>query len=143
MKAVLVVCAAALTAGAATPASALSSAATQATPEIQRGAAAAYDCYLRFSALTQAAAFAGCVQDVHASNQKSMGEGYEAFDAGLYFRAAQFIRIKVEVLQDGDPTNSKIAVLTSVLEPLAADCDAADAKLHVSYDDVREILVPQ
>jgi hypothetical protein len=109
--------------------------------EVQRGAAAALDCYQRFSALTQAADFAGCVQDVRASNQQRAQTGYEAFDAGLYFRAAQFIRIKIEVLQDGDPGNSNLANLKAVLGPLEAGCDTADAALHLSYGDITDVLV--
>lgn len=108
--------------------------------EIERGANAALDCYLRFPALTKSADFAGCVQETHADNRQRMGTGYEAFDAGLYFRAAQYIRIKIEVLQDGDPTNSNLPTLTSLLGPLEAGSDAADAALHISYDAVRAIL---
>ena len=108
--------------------------------EIERGASAAFDCYAHFSALTQSAGFGACVQETHAGNQQRMGKGYEAFDAGLYFRAAQYMRIKIEVLQDGDPTNSAIADLTAVLGPLEAGSDAADAALHISYDAVRAIL---
>jgi hypothetical protein len=109
--------------------------------EIERGASAALDCYQRFPALTQAADFAGCVQEVHASNRRRVGTGYEAFDAGLYFRAAQFIRIKIELLQDGDPGAGDLASLRAVLGPLEADSDTADAELHVSNSDVADILV--
>ena len=108
--------------------------------EIERGANAALDCYLRTPALTQSAAFAACAQQAHSDNRQRVGQGYAAFDAGLYFRAAQYLRIKIEVLQDGDPGNSNIATLKSLLGPLEAGSDAADAELHISYDAVRAIL---
>lgn len=139
MKALLAACAAALaTSAAADPAAAPVDPAVRS--EIERGASAAFDCYARFSALTQSADFGACAQRAHTDNQQRMGQGYEAFDAGLYFRAAQYIRIKIEVLQDGDLGNSNIATLKSVLGPLEAGSDAADARLHISYDAVRAIL---
>jgi hypothetical protein len=139
MKTLLAACVAALaTSAAADPSSAPVDPGVRS--EVERGASAAFDCYARFSALTQSADFAACAQRAHADNQQRMGRGYEAFDAGLYFRAAQYIRIKIEVLQDGDPGNSNIATLKSVLGPLEAGSDAADAELHISYDAVRAIL---
>jgi|HubBroStandDraft_6_1064221.scaffolds.fasta_scaffold325479_2 hypothetical protein len=139
MKALLAACVAALaTAAVADPAPAPVDPAVRA--EVERGASAAFDCYARFSALTQSADFAACAQRAHADNQQRMRQGNAAFDAGLYFRAAQYMRIKIEVLQDGDPGNSNIATLKSVLGPLEAGSDAADAELHISYDAVRAIL---
>jgi hypothetical protein len=145
MRALLAACVAVVaTAAAAAPQDATTAPVAPAVrAEIERGADAAYACYLRFSALTQSAGFAACVQATHTGNQQRMGKGYEAFDAGLYFRAAQYIRIKLEVLQDGDPMNSNMADLRAVLGPLEAGSDAADAALHISYDAVRSVLVIQ
>jgi hypothetical protein len=145
MKALLIAFAAAIatTAAAEPQDAAIPPIAPAVRAEIDRGADAAFDCYQRFSGLTQASGFAACVQETHAGNQQRMGKGFEAFDAGLYFRAAQYIRIKIEVLQDGDPTNSNMADLTTVLGPLETASDAADAALHVSYDAVRSTLVIQ
>jgi hypothetical protein len=142
MKALLAACAAAIatTAAAEPQCAAIPPVAPAVRAAIERGADAALDCYLRFSALTKSADFAACAQQARADNQKRMGQGYEAFDAGLYFRAAQYIRIKIEVLQDGDPGNSNLATLKSLLGPLEAGSDAADAELHISYDAVRAIL---
>ena len=127
---------------------ATAAAAAQAAPippagaaEIRRGGAAAYECYLRFSGLRQAADFAGCVQATHAGDQRAAGEGDAAFDAGLYFRAAQFIRIKVEVLQ-GDPP-SDAPDLTPVLRALAAQSDQAQRKLHLTDSQMLELLAGQ
>lgn len=142
MKALITACAAALaTAAVADPQDAATQPVAPAVrSEIERGASAAFACYARFSALVQSADFAACAQKAHADNRQRMGAGYEAFDAGLYFRAAQFIRIKIEVLQNGDPGNSNLATLKTLLGPLEAGSDAADAVLHISYDAVRGVL---
>ena len=140
MKALLAACAAALATAAVADAQDAAPVAPAVRAEIERGAAAAFVCYQRFSALGQSAGFAACVQETHADNQQRMGKGFEPFDAGLYFRAAQYIRIKIEVLQDGDPTNSNMADLKTALGPLEAGSDAADAAVPISYDAVRAIL---
>ena len=143
MKALLVAGAAALVMASATGASARAAVAPTVRSEIERGAAAAFVCYQSHSGLTEAGAFAACVQQAHAGNLKQAGDGAAAFDTGLYFRAAQFIRIKVEVLKDGDPSNGALADLSAVLGSLAADADEAQARLHISDGDLRDALIPQ
>ncbi|HEY5072866.1 MAG TPA: hypothetical protein VII63_12640 [Caulobacteraceae bacterium] len=144
MKLVLAACAVALAAAAAAGPhdASIPAAVPTVGSEIHRGAAAAFVCYLRFSGLRQAADFTGCVQEAHTRNQQRVGEGYEAFDAGLYFRAAQFIRIKVEVLQQGD-RGSDTADLLSALDALAADSHAAQTRLDISDSEVADVLAGQ
>lgn len=66
--------------------------------EIKRGADAADRCSTVFVLPTKSDGFIDCIDVRQSTNRQTMGNGYEAYDAGLYFMAKMNIGVALEIL---------------------------------------------
>lgn len=107
--------------------------------EIRRGADAGFDCELHNTLPEDSESFFDCIEGAHTNNRQRMGQGYEAFDAGLYYHARQNMQIVADVTSkstldyDHDGISRELDLMDGQLKE-------AMLALHVSEDDVRRAI---
>lgn len=78
--------------------------------EIKRGADAELDCSLHLPDVLDGEALLDCLDHVQSANRQSMGRGYEAFDAGLWYMGlADFRNLESVAPSDLVASESKVA----------------------------------
>lgn len=92
--------------------------------EIHRGADAAAACH-PLNAVEAPQAYVECIEDAHNQNRQAMGSGFEAFDAGLYFKARRQFEILVR-LTAKDPLGNAALI--------RSDFDMEDARYQIARD---------
>lgn len=96
--------------------------------EIKRGADAGRECEGRFGDDLSGQALLACLNEAQTDNRQRMGRGYEAFEAGLWFRGRERLAIAVKVAPS--------AFSSGALGVAASSLRSAELGAGVSDDDV-------
>lgn len=109
--------------------------------EISRGADAAFDCELKNDGAAEAevSGYYQCIEDVSSANRQRLGQGYEAFNAGLYARAERQLGIVQQVWSTSALAHD-IAGLQNEINVVRAGYAEALAALHITDADVKQAI---
>lgn len=104
--------------------------------EIQRGSDAAADCGYVAVEEEEVRAFYACIDASASADRQRLGQNYEAFNAGLYYRALQHLRIVQQVWAKSSLPHDMDAIRLDI-ESESASYDAALTPLHITDEDVK------